>query len=56
MIDEVNAAVVDWKHYADEVAVEPILRDQIAKALIRFKYAPSHNIPSDVLLLGKSIF
>jgi serine/threonine-protein kinase HipA len=37
IIDEVNAAVSQWKHFADEAAVAPALRDQIAKTLIRLK-------------------
>ncbi|NTV21517.1 MAG: type II toxin-antitoxin system HipA family toxin [Chlorobium limicola] len=37
IIDEVNAAVAQWKSFADEVAVEPALRDQIAETLIRLK-------------------
>ncbi|NEX13070.1 MAG: toxin HipA [Prosthecochloris sp.] len=34
VIDEVNAAVAQWKNYADEVAVSPSLREQIAKTHI----------------------
>ncbi|AOS84342.1 toxin HipA [Chlorobaculum limnaeum] len=37
IIDEVNTAVAQWKRFADEVAVEPALRDQIAGTLIRLK-------------------
>ncbi|MBM3161865.1 MAG: type II toxin-antitoxin system HipA family toxin [Chlorobi bacterium] len=37
LIDEVNAAVAQWKQFADEVAVETTLRDQIAKTHIRLK-------------------
>ncbi len=37
IIDEVNAVVAQWKQYADEVAVSPGLRDQIAKTLIHLK-------------------
>lgn len=37
IIEEVNAVVAQWKQYADEVAVSPGLRDQIAKTLIRLK-------------------
>jgi serine/threonine-protein kinase HipA len=37
IIDEVNAAVADWTHYADEVMVNPALRDQISKTLIYLK-------------------
>jgi hypothetical protein len=36
-IDEINAAVAQWKKYTDEVAVSPGLRDQIAKTLLRLK-------------------
>ena len=37
IIDEVNAVVAQWKQYADDVAVSPGLRDQIAKTLIHLK-------------------
>ncbi len=33
-IDEINATVTQWKKYADEVDVSPLLRDQIAKTLV----------------------
>ncbi|MEI6757224.1 MAG: type II toxin-antitoxin system HipA family toxin [Chlorobium sp.] len=36
-IDEINATISQWKKYADEVAVSPGLRDQIAKTLIHLK-------------------
>jgi serine/threonine-protein kinase HipA len=36
-IDEINATVAQWKKYAEEVAVSPGLRDQIAKTLIHLK-------------------
>ena len=37
VIDDINAAVAQWKKYADEVAVSPGLRDQIANTLILLK-------------------
>jgi len=37
IIDEVNDAVAQWKQFADEVGVEPTLRDQIAETLIQQK-------------------
>ncbi|MEI8033727.1 MAG: type II toxin-antitoxin system HipA family toxin [Chlorobiaceae bacterium] len=37
IIDEVNAAVAQWKNYADEVAVAPALQDQIENTLIPLK-------------------
>ncbi len=37
IIDEVNAAVAQWKQFADEVAVTHALRDQIAETLIRLQ-------------------
>jgi serine/threonine-protein kinase HipA len=37
IIDEVNAAVAQWKRFADAVAVEPALRDQITETLIQLK-------------------
>jgi len=37
IIDKVNAAVAQWKQFADEVAVSRSLRDQIAETLIQLK-------------------
>ena len=37
IIDEVNDTVAQWKKYADEVAVSPDLKDQIARTLIHIK-------------------
>ncbi|CAN5387249.1 type II toxin-antitoxin system HipA family toxin [soil metagenome] len=36
MIDEINDIVKNWKKYADEVKVSPVLRDEISKTLIVF--------------------
>lgn len=37
IIDEVNDTVAQWEKYADEVAVSPDLKDQIARTLIHIK-------------------
>ncbi|UZJ40602.1 type II toxin-antitoxin system HipA family toxin [Prosthecochloris sp. SCSIO W1101] len=37
IIDEIDATVAQWKKYADEVAVPPSLRDQIADTLIHVR-------------------
>ena len=37
IIDEINATVNQWKEYADEVQVDPKLRDEIAKTIMNLK-------------------
>ncbi|HBS87452.1 MAG: toxin HipA [Bacteroidetes bacterium GWF2_38_335] len=37
IVDEINGTVNQWKRFADEVKVKPILRDEISKTLLSLK-------------------